>query len=159
MVGNPLTYMPYRDYGCTAPSPGHNLLHKPLWDQYLKAGCREKDSSATCQGLMDQMNKLTADMDPYALDFPVCTDQAKAAGRHSHTVLKAMGRLSGYFPGSTPRATATGPPSTSTTPRSRLPSTSPRTNVTWAECSDSVGSKYSQTGVVLPMMPVPTPDP
>ena len=40
MVGNPLTYMPYRDYGMYGTFAGHNLLPKPEWDSYLKAGCR-----------------------------------------------------------------------------------------------------------------------
>jgi len=134
---------------------GHNLLPKPMFDQYLAAGCRTNDSSKACQDLMTQMNTLTADMDPYALDFPVCTTKS-AAGRHErHTILKAMNRLEGYFPDTyTPcdsnwAATYLNDPTVQAA--IHLPASM---NVTWSECSNEVGSKYSQTDVVLPMMPV-----
>ena len=56
--------------------------------------CREDDSSDTCAALMQKFDTLTAGMDPYALDFPVCTDSAASAGRHErHTLAKAMGKL------------------------------------------------------------------
>lgn len=39
MVGNPLTYMPYRDYGEVATYYGHQLIAKPLWDKYIAGNC------------------------------------------------------------------------------------------------------------------------
>lgn len=154
MVGNPLTYMPYRDYGMYGTYAGHNLLPKPEWDAYLQAGCREDDSSAICASLMLKFDTLTADMDPYALDFPVCTTD-QSAGRHErHTLLKAMGKLGGYFPESyTPCDTAWGTKYLNADAVQKALGVD-GLNVTWAECSDTVGNKYSQTDVKEAMMPV-----
>ena len=71
-VGNPLTYMPYRDFGMYGTFAYHQLISKPMFDEYLAAGCDKDDSSDKCGNLMNSMDKLTQDMDPYALDFPVC---------------------------------------------------------------------------------------
>jgi len=154
MVGNPLTYMPYRDYGMYGTYAGHNLLPKPMWDEYIKAGCREKDSSAVCAQLMGQMDKLTAGLDPYALDFPVCTT-TKMAGRYErHTLLKAIGKLDGYFPDSyTPCDADWGTKYLNSAPVQKALGVQ-HLNVTWGECSDAVSSQYSQTDVIKPMMPV-----
>eukprot|EP01064_Diplonema_japonicum_P022401 TRINITY_DN3214_c0_g1_i1.p1 TRINITY_DN3214_c0_g1~~TRINITY_DN3214_c0_g1_i1.p1 ORF type:complete len:457 (+),score=155.92 TRINITY_DN3214_c0_g1_i1:54-1373(+) len=96
-VGNPLTYMPYRNYGEFGTLAGHNLLPKPLWDKYIKAGCKDDDSSAVCQAFEDKMSEITADLDPYALDFPVCTT-TQAAGRHERHIFAKKAGLKGYFP-------------------------------------------------------------
>lgn len=154
MVGNPLTYMPYRDYGQYGTFAGHNLLPKPLWDQYLNAGCREDSSSDTCAKLMQKMDSLTSGLDPYALDFPVCTTE-KMAGRHErHTLLRAMGKLNGYFPDSYTPCDSNWGAKYLNTPAVQKALGVSELNVTWAECSDSVSNQYSQTDVVLPMMPV-----
>jgi len=153
MVGNPLTYMPYRNYGMYGTFAGHNLLPKPLWDQYLKAGCRENDGTSTCQGLTGQMDTLTAGMDPYALDFPVCAT-TQAAGRHErHTLLQVTGQLKGYFP-------EVYTPCDADWANTYLNREDVQTalrvapNITWGECSPTVSSKYNQTDVNAAMMPV-----
>lgn len=154
LVGNPLTYMPYRDYGMYGTFAGHNLLPKPLFDEYLKAGCKDDDSSAACASIMSKMDGITAGLDPYALDFPVCSTE-KMAGRHErHTLLRAMGKLGGYFPDAyTPCDTNWGTEYLNT-PAVQKALGVADLNVTWAECSDHVSSLYSQTDVVKPMMPV-----
>eukprot|EP00656_Telonema_subtile_P038799 TRINITY_DN43975_c0_g1_i1.p1 TRINITY_DN43975_c0_g1~~TRINITY_DN43975_c0_g1_i1.p1 ORF type:complete len:500 (-),score=135.66 TRINITY_DN43975_c0_g1_i1:173-1672(-) len=154
MVGNPLTYMPYRDYGMYGTFAGHNLLPKPMFDKYLAAGCREDDSSDTCADLMQQMDTLTAGMDPYALDFPVCTTE-KAAGRHErHTIMKAMGKLGTYFPETyTPCDTDWGTKYLNS-PAVQKALGVQNLNVTWGECSDTVSAHYSQSDTIQPMMPV-----
>ena len=72
-VGNPITWMPYRDYGQYGTYAGHNLLPSPLVEKYLKAGCKTDDSSSQCQDIQSQMDTITSGLNPYALDFPVCT--------------------------------------------------------------------------------------
>jgi hypothetical protein len=102
---------------------------------------------------MNKFNGLTAGLDPYALDFPVC-DTTKAVGRHErHTILKAMGRLNGYFPQSYQPCAADYGASYLNTPAVQKAIGVEGLNVTWALCSDAVGGKYSQTDVVEPMMP------
>jgi len=156
MVGNPLTYMPYRDYGMYGTFAGHNLLPKPMWDKYLAAGCRTDDSSKDCQALMSSMDELTSGMDPYALDFPVCTDTAAAAGRHErHTLLKAVGRLGGYFPSVyTPCDTNWGTAYLNRADVQQALGVPASANITWSECSDTVSSAYNMSDVVAAMMPV-----
>lgn len=75
MVGNPLTYMPYRDYGEFGTFAGHNLLPKPMWDKYLAGNCSAVPPykpDPSCAALQKQMENVTSDMDGYALDFPKC---------------------------------------------------------------------------------------
>jgi len=154
MVGNPLTYMPYRDYGMYGTYAGHNLLPKPEWDAYLKAGCRENDSSDTCGALMQKFDALTAGMDPYALDFPVCTTDAMAGRHERHTLLKAIGKLGEYFPQTyTPCDTNWGTDYLNT-PAVQKALGVDGLNVTWSECSDAVGNQYSQEDTITAMMPV-----
>lgn len=85
MVGNPLTYMPYRDYGEYGTFAGHNLVPKPLWDQYLQANCSAVppwEPGQVCISIQKQMENITSGFDAYALDFPKCSEGALAAGRH-----------------------------------------------------------------------------
>jgi cathepsin A (carboxypeptidase C)/serine carboxypeptidase-like clade 2 len=126
-VGNPLTYMPYRDYGQYATFAGHQLIPKPLWDSYLRTGCAmvEDEPAAaaaaraadpanaeeavrarkeSCSAITDEMDRLTEGLNPYGLDFPVCSAAAGAAGGAEVRALlrkarAATGRrYSGYFP-------------------------------------------------------------
>lgn len=154
LVGNPLTYMPYRDYGQYGTFAGHNLLPKPLFDEYLKQGCKTDDSSSTCASLMKKMDSLTAGMDPYALDFPVCETNHKAGRRERHTLLKTIGRLDGYFPDVySPCATDWGTAYLNT-PAVQTALGVAQLNISWGECSDAVSAQYSKYDVVQPMMPV-----
>lgn len=80
-LGNPLTYMPYRNYGQYGTAFGHQLLPKPLWDKYEAAGCRTAfPPTATCQNITDAFDQMLEGFDAYALDFPTCASQL-AAGR------------------------------------------------------------------------------
>ena len=135
--------------------PGHltftSLLRLPLIPHPRQAGCRTDDSSDTCQDLMNKMNDLTSGMDPYAIDFPVCTT-ASATGRHErHTILKAM-RVGNYFPESyTPCDANWG--TTYLNNATVQKALGVKGKVVWGECSDTVGNHYSQTDVAKPMMP------
>mmetsp|Transcript_281 Transcript_281/g.554 ORF Transcript_281/g.554 Transcript_281/m.554 type:complete len:478 (-) Transcript_281:348-1781(-) len=89
MVGNPLTWMPFRNYGQYATFASHQLVPKPVFDEYIVAKC-DLDPNADaskCVGVSQQMDKLTEDLDPYALDFPVCKDGAKGQGQPERLAL------------------------------------------------------------------------
>jgi len=153
MVGNPLTYMPYRDYGEFGTYAGHNLLPKPEWDKYLAAGCRQDDSSDACQALMNKFGEITSGLDPYALDFPVCSTAA-AAGRHErYTLLKTTNRLKGYFPENYTPCDADWATTYLNTPAVQKALGVVGT-VKWGECSNTVSGKYSQQDTIAPMMPI-----
>lgn len=89
-LGNPLTYMPYRNYGQYGTAYGHQLLPKPLWDQYEAAHCRTSfPVSDACSEITNKMDTILAGFDAYALDFPVCKTNL-AAGRHERYMMKRM---------------------------------------------------------------------
>jgi len=81
IVGNPLTWMPYRNFGQFAVAAGRNMYPMPEWEEYEKYKCEDNDSSYECYKLERLFDGYTDGTDPYALDFPVCTDESTRAGR------------------------------------------------------------------------------
>ena len=51
-VGNPLTWMPYRDYGQYAQYAARQMIPKPMWDQVRVTGC---DCDSTCDKLYNPL--------------------------------------------------------------------------------------------------------
>jgi len=99
LVGNPLTYMPYRDYGQFSTLANHQLVPKPLWDRYVELQCHYKNHSGECGDIEGEMMTITKGLDPYALDFPVCLDKALSSGRDERMVFaRSISAASHYFP-------------------------------------------------------------
>jgi carboxypeptidase C (cathepsin A) len=161
-VGNPLTYMPYRDYGMYGTYAYHNLVPKPLFDKYLAAGCKEDDSSPTCSDLMADMDTITANLDPYALDFPICLEGLRTGDRKAFLRAVSRARLMAgkkndlfetYFPNEYE-------PCAGNWVAGYLNRADVQTaihvvgTVVWQDCSDNVGNLYNLTDVLAPMMPV-----
>jgi carboxypeptidase C (cathepsin A) len=82
-VGNP-----YTDVYSGTPAMldtywGHQLIPKPTWDAY-QADCKNaaKPNVLECTKLQIQMNGDVGNLNPYALDYPVCTtDSLSKKGR------------------------------------------------------------------------------
>lgn len=101
IVGNPLTYMPYRDYGQFATFAFHQLVPLPLWDKYIALGCAPNATAPAtnppaplprgCAELQDEMSSLVSGLDAYGIDFPVCgsdedsSSSARANATKLHT--------------------------------------------------------------------------
>ena len=170
-VGNPLTYMPYRNYGQYGTFAGHNLLPKPDWDAYVENECWNLNSDQhvsnqkLCEALTDGFDDLTASTDPYALDFPACTDGVGAASsreeRHalatflSKSKFVRPGRKSfgAYFPDAyEPCASDYGGDYLNTPAVQKAIHV--EGSVDWSMCSGAVGQAYSNADVDAPMMPV-----
>lgn len=163
-VGNPLTYMPYRNYGQFGTYAGHNLLPKPLVDKYNAANCRVDDSSDACQDIESQMADITSGLDPYALDFPICADEVKSRGRNDRAnmiqlLMRASGErkrksLKGYFPADYQPCDSNWAEAylnredVQQAIHARKPASG------WSDCSGAVSQKYNLTDVNAPMMPV-----
>ncbi|KAH8063318.1 serine carboxypeptidase [Aureococcus anophagefferens] len=162
-VGNPLTWMPYRDYGQWGTWAAHQLLPLPLWESYLENACappRDVDCppedphcepNATCVELEDTFSTLVEAADPYALDFPTCLDGARAAGRRErHALLSAVSSapLKAYEPCASDYGAAY-----LNDPKVRA-AIHVSSNATWGECSDAVSAAYNFTDAARPMMPV-----
>eukprot|EP00933_Yihiella_yeosuensis_P045100 TRINITY_DN40417_c0_g1_i1.p1 TRINITY_DN40417_c0_g1~~TRINITY_DN40417_c0_g1_i1.p1 ORF type:complete len:487 (-),score=33.47 TRINITY_DN40417_c0_g1_i1:69-1529(-) len=108
MVGNPLIYMPYRDFGQYATYGNHQLLPYPAYERY-KAICTPATDSmpnpakrrpSECDSLENHFDSLTRGLDPYALDFPVCVNsngmlESATTGPVGTHTLNAFRRASG----------------------------------------------------------------
>jgi carboxypeptidase C (cathepsin A) len=74
-VGNPYTDY-YSGVGAEMETYwGKQLLPKPLWDKYLKYNCTDpfqQLNSTTCSLLIVNFMRKIGNLNPYALDYPVC---------------------------------------------------------------------------------------
>ena len=74
-VGNPYTDY-YSGVGAEMETYwGKQLLPKPSWDKYVDAGCLEPANllnNSVCSTLMLDFMKKIGNLNPYALDYPVC---------------------------------------------------------------------------------------
>ncbi|RYG65898.1 S10 family peptidase [archaeon] len=94
-VGNP-----YTDFYSGIPASidtywGHQLVPLPTYNEYVKT-CRDarKPNFEECELLLVKMMKMIGDLNPYALDYPVCTDSSKHSAQglwQTNHMLKAMG--------------------------------------------------------------------
>ena len=74
-VGNPYTDY-YSGVGAQMETYwGKQLLPKPLWDNYIENGCTDPVqlfNNSACSLLLLDFNKKIGNLNPYALDYPVC---------------------------------------------------------------------------------------
>jgi carboxypeptidase C (cathepsin A) len=74
-VGNPYTDY-YSGVGAQMETYwGKQLLPKPLWDDYIANGCTDTIqlfNNSVCSMLLLDFNKKIGNLNPYALDYPVC---------------------------------------------------------------------------------------
>jgi carboxypeptidase C (cathepsin A) len=74
-VGNPYTDY-YSGVGAQMETYwGKQLLPKPLWDNYIANGCTDPVqlfNNSACSLLLLDFNKKIGNLNPYALDYPVC---------------------------------------------------------------------------------------
>eukprot|EP01059_Diplonema_ambulator_P027787 TRINITY_DN46470_c0_g1_i1.p2 TRINITY_DN46470_c0_g1~~TRINITY_DN46470_c0_g1_i1.p2 ORF type:complete len:456 (+),score=144.67 TRINITY_DN46470_c0_g1_i1:165-1370(+) len=90
-LGNPMTSMQHRFFGEFGTLIGHNLVPKPLGDEYMAAECDKNAFTQTCVQLQTKMYLMTKDLDPYALSFPTCNSAALSVGRHErHTLVQHL---------------------------------------------------------------------
>jgi carboxypeptidase C (cathepsin A) len=164
-VGNPLTWMPYRDYGQWGTWWGHQLLPLPLWEDYNKNNCKTQEFSDACNKIYDQMSDLTQDLDPYALNFPVCTS-AESAGRHErHNIMTAIRRYKrhlamqngamldkAYFPENYQPCGSEY--ATTYLNRKDVQQALHTKKGNWQECSDTINQNWNVTDLGVPMMPI-----
>ena len=74
-VGNPYTDY-YSGVGAEMETYwGKQLLPKPLWDKYVANGCtdiKQELNNSVCSTLMLNFMRKIGNLNPYALDYPVC---------------------------------------------------------------------------------------
>jgi len=160
-LGNPLTYMQYRNYGQYGTAWGHQLFPAPLWRDYKAANCFTSfPPSDACNKVTAKMDVMMAGFDPYALDYDKCASDA-AVGRHERWVLRNAILQANSPEGTLLKATAPYEPCATDFLTAYLNRADVQTAIhvqaghnTWALCSNDVGNAYNMTDVVKSMVPV-----
>lgn len=162
-LGNPLTYMMYRNYGQYGTAWGHQLFPAPLWKRYEDAKCATTfPPSDACNAVTGDMDKIMAGFDPYALDFAQCNSAKAAVGRHERWALKsALAKADAAAKGEVLlQASAPYEPCGQEFAATYLNRADVRaaihvkSDAKWELCSNSVGSAYNMTDVMSSMVPV-----
>ena len=140
-VGNPYTDY-YSGVGAEMETYwGKQLLPKPSWDKYVAEGCLEASqllNNSVCEYyLLDFMKKI-GNLNPYALDFPVCLSaQQMTMSRFLH------GEEQAYEPCADNYA------STYLNREDVKKAIHVKNDIVWEECSQL--SKYKMSDKMLPM--------
>ena len=97
-VGNPYTDY-YSGVGAEMETYwGKQLLPKPSWDRYVANGCltvEQQLNNSVCTYMMLDFMKKIGNLNPYALDYPVClTSQQRAM----HTFIRGSDGVASYEP-------------------------------------------------------------
>lgn len=82
-VGNPATTKESTIPASLETYWGHQIISKPLWDDYSSTclGTHPKDWEK-CEQYFLQMYRQIDDLNPYALDYPVCLDDERKSAKH-----------------------------------------------------------------------------
>jgi len=179
-VGNPLTWLPYRNFGQFGTWADHQLLPRPLWLEYLENKCVPPNvsdatafrdapfkSSDVCGSLEDTMSTITEGMNPYALDFPTCLpattgrrerlamsrtiERANRAAEQTTDKKKDITQVADYFPNYIPCEDSwAGQYLHRSDVIEAIHAVSPAGG--WQECSDPINEGWSQKDLNAPMM-------
>lgn len=91
MVGNPQTTFYSAIPASVDTYWGHQVISKPLWDTFLSV-CRNethRPNLSECEMIWLKMYREIGDLNPYALDYPVCTEEnnGRKYGRNQRAAL------------------------------------------------------------------------
>jgi len=142
-VGNPYTDAFTNNLGQFEKFYGEQIIPKPLWTKYLN-DCSTPDSYSRhqhdCEHAEDNFNDMIGNLDPYALDFPVCTSsQGMRLMKASGSPLKYDPCVDNYV-------------ATYMNLAEVKKAIHADASITWAECSDS--TDYDGDDMNIPMMPL-----
>jgi len=96
-IGNPLTDMDENTiYGAYPTFIGHALVPKDVSDNF-QLHCIDKPS-ASCSLYEGLVSVSAGDLDPYALDFPVCTGNNLLSNLQAERLLTVLSETDGWSP-------------------------------------------------------------
>lgn len=80
LVGNPYTSFASGDLASVNTMWGLQLIDYPLWKSFTKNGCENLNLNAltisnSCMNILYRIFQETVALNPYALNFPICTGQ------------------------------------------------------------------------------------
>jgi carboxypeptidase C (cathepsin A) len=144
-VGNPYTDAFSNNLGQFEKYYGDQILPKPLWDSYL-GSCRTAElynqNTDKCQDLENQFNTLIGDLNPYALDYPVCVN-----GQGRFLLFQLLGKEAIQYQPCEMDYT------TNYLNRTDVKTAiHARTDISWNGCS--MTTNYNQQDLNVPMMPI-----
>jgi carboxypeptidase C (cathepsin A) len=100
-VGNPYTDY-YSGVGAQMETYwGKQLLPKPLWNNYIANGCTDpvqQFNNSVCSLLLLDFNKKIGNLNPYALDYPVCIGSSASQQRRMQEFLFGESGVLDYEP-------------------------------------------------------------
>jgi len=148
IVGNPLVYLRYSDWGLYATAAGRNMIPKPEWDRYIALDCYPDGPQADgCEELAYRFDGYLAGTDPYALDFPYCLEDSAGRAHRAH-MMKAMLRArGGYFPKNYQPCAADHATVYLNRNEVRKALHVTSQSAAWSMCSDPVGNKWLQDDI------------
>ena len=168
-VGNPLSSGPLRDLGEFLTLHGHQLIPRPLFTEFHKNDCMDTDKleSVVCQHLLGEARAIASGLDPYGLDFPICTVReekmallsklgllVRKKSPDSPPVLQEKRRALQYFPNKYQPCEES-----YTTSWLNRPDVKKALHVregapAWSGCNNYINIIYNQTDVQLSMVPL-----
>jgi len=155
-LGNPITFMEHRNYGEYGTYWGHQLYPKPLWDTYVANDCHTlaRANDLNCRTVTNSIDRILRDLDPYALDFPICVDASAQMAQHErlHLLRKIKGPDHALLADYEPCTANWGGDYLNR--RDVQQAIHIKGNVRWAQCSNRVSAYYSQFDVNTDMVPI-----
>jgi serine carboxypeptidase-like clade 2 len=103
LVGNPYTGFNSGDIAMAHTVWGLQLVPYPTWQAFVAQGCSSFSSdpytySDACTHMLNQLNVLPGNLNPYALTYPMCvTGGGNAQGKHLMRILGRRGELSSRY--------------------------------------------------------------
>ena len=142
-VGNPYTDY-YSGVGAEMETYwGKQLLPKPSWDKYVANGClnvEQQLNNSVCSYFIFDFMKKVGNLNPYALDYPVCLS---AQQRMMHSFIHGEEAVAAYEPCEDEFST-----NYLNNPAVKE-AMHVRTDINWVECSRT--TKYQMADKMLPM--------
>jgi len=143
-VGNPYTDY-YSGVGAQMETYwGKQLLPKPSWDIYVANGCTDpikQVNSSTCEFLLIDFMKKIGNLNPYALDYPVCLTAQQR--RMNEILFQTTNALTSYEPCEDNYA------ANYLNKNDVKTSLHVRSDIVWEECSRT--TKYNLLDKMIPM--------
>lgn len=91
-VGNPYTH-PYSGTPAMIDTLwGHQLVAKPIYDEYVRS-CTKDKTSATCALSTVKVLNGYGNLNPYALDYPVCTAESPSRFAYAQRLFQLNNQL------------------------------------------------------------------
>jgi len=150
-LGNPFTDPVSNAIGTVETVYGHQVISQPLYESWQSACSNGLSETVQCAVQFDKVNQAFSNLNPYALDYPVCDSPILSKQRRKILEYNSHGKngvgqiWDGYYACEDNYATAY-------LNRKDVQSAIHVDSTIWTECSDTL--KYNYTDGHTPMEPI-----